>query len=211
MSSLRKFDFKYLDTFTHNLPASSPFLFRPYSNQSILTLTCDGCKVAVENGAAWYSREDMYDRILLWRVPLIALWATTTLPSFGLLSQIFTLTHLIADPIDTVWSLLYKLHLAQRTERWARQYNEGKGGGDVSFVFKSEYTTIQNASDDTANGAEVRSLRARAERINGILNQENSPLLRYFHEVVALIITAYDEWGYGEHATKAMNYGLWVV
>ena len=212
MSSKPKFDFKYLYNFTHNLPASSQFLFRPYSNQSILTLTYEGCKAAVQNHAAYYSREDMYDRVLLWRVPLIALWATTTLPSFGLGPQLFTLLHVIADPIDTVWSLLYKLDLAQRTFRGARDHDEGEDRDKdeedkkVSFVFKSEYTTMENDEEVDEVGLNLR--RAAAEQINEMLDKDDSQLFRYFHEVVALITTAYDEWGYGEHATKAMHYGL---
>jgi hypothetical protein len=209
MSSFHKFDFNYLHKFTHELPATSPFLFRPYSNQSILALTYEGCLASVGNGVTYYSREDMYDRILLWRVPLIALWATTTLPSFGRRSQIFTLVHLIADPIDTVWSLVYKLDLAQRTVRWARKYDiDNDNGRTLSFPSEFEHNVSRNTVNDSANEEEVDSPKARANQINEMLKKENSPLLRYFHEVVALIVTAYDEWGHGEHASMTMHYGL---
>lgn len=99
------FGFEFLWNFTQTLftnNSSSSDLTYPYTNSSVATLTYGGCVSAVGGGAAPYSRQDVYDRVLLWRVPLIALWATATLPALGLHTKVFTLIHLIADPIDTV-------------------------------------------------------------------------------------------------------------
>ena len=56
-NSQQKFDFEYL--------------FRVSQNQ---TVTYDICVEAVGTGVNWYNRQDVYDRVLLWRVPLLALW-----------------------------------------------------------------------------------------------------------------------------------------
>lgn len=198
------FDFGYLYNFTHSDTVLKQYIFRPYANQSILTLTLNGCIAAVGAGISEYDRTDVYDRVLLWRVPLLALWATTTLPSFGLQTQIFTLVHLIADPIDTAWSLFYKLDLAKRTAYWAETRDEELW----PFTFRSESASITRAGMAGGSMIERRADTERRDRINKALQEERTPLLRYFHDVPALIVTAYDEWGNGEQAMKAMNYGL---
>lgn len=207
-NALPKFDFDFLYNYTHSQTIPQSYIVRPYSNQSVLALTYQGCVAAVGSGINYYSRQDVYDRVLLWRVPLIALWATTTLPSFGIHTQIFTLVHLIADPIDTTWSLLYKLDLAKRTAHWARNND----GTISSFIFASESVAIISENHGKASGVstteETSSASARTRLINRVLRQKMSPLPGYFHNIIALIVTAYDEWGYGEQASNAMNYGL---
>ena len=59
----------------------SPSLFHPHDNQTRLCLTYDACVRAVGADNVLYSRRDVYDRVILWRAPLIALVATTTLPA----------------------------------------------------------------------------------------------------------------------------------
>ena len=200
-TSHHKFDFNYLF---------------PFARDGIVTY--ERCVELVGTGVAWYDRKDVYHRVLLWRVPLLALWATTTLPAFGRLTQLFTLVHLIADPIDTIWSLLYKLDLARRTTQWTKE-NDWTAS---SFTFLSEGAQVEEAAAAEEQAAveeedavelhtTSRALTAGQERtalINEMLQRKSSPLLRYFHDVPPLIITAYDEWGYGDHASMAMNYGL---
>ena len=189
-STSQKFDFDYLWTTSHN--------------QTVRYATC---VEVVGTAINWYDRHDVYDRILLWRVPLLALLATTTLPAFGYHTQFFTVFRVIADPIDSIWSLLYKLDLAKRTTRWAK----GNDGTTSSFTFKSENAHVEkHAAESQITSLEVDEERKRTALINVALRGDKSVLRRYFHEVPALIITAYDEWGYGDQAWKAMNYGLYV-
>lgn len=78
------FSFDYLWNLTLDLNKTdphSPSLFHPHDNQTRLCLTYDACVRAVGAANGLYSRRDIYDRVLLWRVPLIALVATTTLPT----------------------------------------------------------------------------------------------------------------------------------
>ena len=96
------FDFDYLYQLTHDPSTRSDYIARPYQNQSILALTFKGCVNAVGNSITYYSRQGVYDRVILWRIPLLALWLTATLPLFRLHTQIFTLLHLVGDPIDSI-------------------------------------------------------------------------------------------------------------
>lgn len=209
--SQHAFDFDYLYyQYMPTLANDSQFLTNPYSNTSIITLTYEGCKVAVGTGTAWNNRQDVYDRVLLWRIPLIALWATTTLPALGQHTKIFTLLHLVADPIDTFWSLFYKLDLAKRNARWARDTDK-----DEKLCPGFTFPDNNKASNGNIEGNPlVRTQTAigdRAQRDRELkkkLEVRDEDILRYYRDVVALIIATYDEWDLGIPASKAINYGL---
>lgn len=194
------FDFEYLYTYMMGLPIDSPYLIHPYAeNRTTPALAYPGCVAAAGGGSAAYSRQDVYDRVLLWRVPLIALWATTTLPALGFHTQFFTLFHLVADPIDSLWSLFYKLDLAKYTA--ARISDEA-----FKFTFAPE------ARDEPADD-DKRLVRVKTTLVEWSPDMQaidyNSPgIQKYFRDVIALIVTAYDEWGYGASAMKAMNDAL---
>lgn len=85
------FSFDYLWNYTNALNETDPrsqSLFHPHGNLTRLCLTYDACVAEVGADNVLYSRRDVYDRVLLWRVPLIALVATTTLPA--LVSMVFS-------------------------------------------------------------------------------------------------------------------------
>lgn len=188
------FDLVYLYELTHNLSLPHEYVVQPYPNKSIWSITYDGCVSTVGNDINYYTRKDVYDRVILWKLPLLALWATTTLPPFSFHTQLFTLMHLIADPIDTTWSLLYKLYLAKRTAHWAKEF-DGPDRRILSFP-----------SNQPVGQADV----AERDKINIMLEDEKRgpSLRRYFQDVPAMIITAYDEWGKGEEALEAFEWGL---
>lgn len=78
------FSFDYLWQFALALNQTNPgssSLYHPHGNQSRICLTYDACISEVGRGHSYYDRRDVYDRVLLWRVPLIALIATATLPA----------------------------------------------------------------------------------------------------------------------------------
>ncbi|MCJ1398986.1 hypothetical protein MMC11_002188 [Xylographa trunciseda] len=98
-------------------------LYHPYDNQSRICLKYDACVTYVGTSYTEYTTQDFWDIISAWRIPLIALIATTPLPALGFSSWIFAIVHMLADPIDTLWSLFYKLSLARRYEEWALDEN----------------------------------------------------------------------------------------
>lgn len=196
------FDFDYLYQFTHDPSTPRDYIIRPYHNQSILALTFKGCVDAVGRSIAPYSRQGVYDRAVLWRVPLLALWLTTTLPPFGKLTQTFTLLHLVGDPIDSIWSLLYRLDLAKRTFRWVQKEDadsEKDADNKKRFIFrflpKSIITPVSEADEGNSN----------SRLINDMRDEDDPELQKYCYGVAALIVTAYDDWGKGREASYAIH------
>lgn len=172
--------------YNYTLPAVDSIAIRPYPDKSAIALPFSLCVAAAGAGWSWYTRHDVYDRVLLWRVPLLALWATTTLPAFALHTKIFTLQHLVADPIDTFKSLFKKLYLAQSNAQWVRELD---GNPDLLIDFTPMDLAI-NTNDIEAD------------------NSADPDILQYHRDVIASIITAYDEWGQGVKAMMALNYAL---
>lgn len=203
------FNFTYLYELARTLNASdpqSPSLYHPGGDLSKLTLTYAACKNAV--GIDWvpYEVHGVYDRLILWRVPLIALIATTTLPALGFWRQVFTIIHLIGDPIDTVWSLLYKLASAEKCSEWARQANKDsiftRGPDNISeddFLVPNPRPTFKRRQSTTLQGARDRLSKANQRRNEGDLD-----MAIYDLDAVALIVNSYEEWHYGSLAKAVL-------
>jgi hypothetical protein len=200
MATWSDFAFDLLYPYMLSLASDDPSIVYPYENRSVPALTLDGCVARVGARPGAYSRQDMYDRVLLWRVPLIALWATTTLPALGLHTKIFTLLHLVADPIDTLWSLFYKLDLAKCTAKWSITADK-RSDKISSFTFRDEAR-----DEDELN--RIRTTMGQWAQDIQVLDFERQGMERYVRDAIAVIITAYDEWGYGAKAFNAMEYAL---
>ncbi|MCJ1384674.1 hypothetical protein MMC17_007792 [Xylographa soralifera] len=124
--STSSFDFGTLWNITkaiYELNPRNDSLYHPYDNQSRICLKYDACVLYAGTSYTEYTTQDFWDIISAWRIPLIALIATTPLPALGFSSWIFAIIHMLADPIDTLWSLFYKLSLARRYEEWALNEN----------------------------------------------------------------------------------------
>ena len=210
------FDLDYLYQLTHDPSTPSDYIARPYQNQSILTLTFKGCVNAVGNTITYYSRQGVYDRVILWRIPLLALWLTATLPPFGLHTQIFTLLHLVGDPIDSIWSLLYRLDLAKRTVRWVQRENADSDKKILfRFIPKSAITPATEVDEENRTcgaSTETNAVTSNSRLIRDVWAEVDPELRRYLprycYGVPALVVTAYDDWGRGWDASEAMYYFL---
>jgi hypothetical protein len=213
------FSFEYLWNQTGTLNATNPrdpFIYHPFDNQSRLTLTYDGCVNYVGTGWKAYSRHDVYDRVILWRVPLIALVATTTLPALGFTSKLFTILHLIGDPIDAFSSLFYKLKLAERLAKWAMDLDK------TTEMEESPIFTFSGHPDDAREGGPEGGggLRRAQTQMQGagkhdkqakqqqLLIDRDKKIKRYFCDVFASIVNAYEEWHLSSEAKRAIESGL---
>lgn len=214
------FSFKYLWDFALALNQTDPesaSLFHPHGNLTRLCLTYGACVAKVGADNVLYTRRDVYDRVLLWRVPLIALVATTTLPTLGYHTQLFTILHLIASPIDTLWSLFYKLDLARRDADWAEENNEDKRFSPfISDTLNSPSNS--NASQGNGQPSSNRSFSSGIRRSQTVLasneaqqtqeqqlRKDDSPVIKTFDlDVIALIVNAYGEWHCGEKAKRTI-------
>ena len=153
--------------------------------------------------------------------PLIALLATTTLPALGLWTQVFTILHVLADPIDSFWSLFYKLDLARRHAQWALSHDESNKS---KFTFNPKLEgQSTGASTDAVDDEEELSgiqpleqhrqtdLKGRKDKQGKEqrLRDANSKLIKdYDIDTIALIVNAYEEWHLGQLAKDAIENGL---
>ena len=204
MAALPSFAFDLLYSYMLNLAGNDTSIIYPYENRTVPALTVDACVLRVGANPGPYSRQDVYDRVLLWRVPLIALWATTTLPALGRRTQIFTLLHLVADPIDTLWSLFYKLDLAKCTAEWSEREDK-----DDLFTFEDEPEDAPvPINDDGYRLTRVKTTLVQWAPDAQELDFAHPGTKVYVREAIASIIAAYDEWGYGASVYKAISYAL---
>ena len=60
-----------------------------------------------------YALEDIYGRVVLWKLPLLQLLTLMQRPPLGRTAGTFVIIHLFGDPIDSIWSLLYKIKMTQ--------------------------------------------------------------------------------------------------
>lgn len=203
------YDTGYLYTYAHNLSTPREFIETPFPNKSIILLGVEGCINAVGNGWGPFDKKDMYDRLFLWRVPLITLWLTALLPAFGFWPKVFTLNHLIASPISSIWSMLSKLGLAQRTVQWAEELEKSSSTHSGDQLDESglnggggEPTTSLPMTTDIESQQLLRSRPQKDEP------QKDDAHAEAFSSACAVIIFAYVELGLGDEAKKAMKYFL---
>lgn len=132
-------------------------------------------------------------------------------------TQIFTVLHLIADPIDTLWSLFYKLDLARRHADWAAERNSdahvsngkvtfarrpgGDNGPGIRFVEGSNVPRHRRQTGFSVNP----SLQ---EQIQKLRKEEDKSVELFDFEVIAGIVNAYQEWHYGDQAKQVLDLGL---
>ena len=140
----------------YDLNPRNESLYHPYDNQSRICLRYDACAAYAGEAYTEYTAQDFWDIISAWRIPLVALIATTPLPAFGFLSWIFAIVHMIADPIDTLWSLFYRLSLARRHEEWALNENRNGifslTGEDPSSGIDTPQTELRSDNSSTSSG-----------------------------------------------------------
>ena len=101
-----------------------------------VSLNHAGC-VAIA-GASWtpYPGADIWVRLTTWKFPLLQLVGLFPRPPLSFSAECFVITHLLGDPIDTIWHLIHKLDLCQsRAEYWREEY-------------RTVFTTLQGDKPD---------------------------------------------------------------
>jgi hypothetical protein len=78
-----------------------------------------GCETLCGDGYQLWPLSDTFLRLVIWVFPLVALIAHFHFAPLGISNMIFIVTHLIGDPIDSIWSLLTRTEVNQRFHRRA--------------------------------------------------------------------------------------------
>ncbi|KAF8249218.1 hypothetical protein K440DRAFT_677656 [Wilcoxina mikolae CBS 423.85] len=92
--------------------------FNTFKGKDMKNISLDDCRHEC-TGFERYEMVDVLERISLWIVPLIVLVGNFQVPPFGSLNTIYSVIHLLGDPIDSICSLLTKLEVSKRLHaRW---------------------------------------------------------------------------------------------
>ncbi|KAF8543174.1 hypothetical protein BDD12DRAFT_726849 [Trichophaea hybrida] len=109
-----------------------------------------------------YETVDVFQRISLWIVPLIVLVGNFQVAPLGSLNTIFSVIHLLGDPIDSMCSLLTKLEVSKRLHaRWISLSTMGNSANDHGCIELEELvkgTVLQITPEQARDLATVNSI-----------------------------------------------------
>ncbi|KAI9805301.1 MAG: hypothetical protein M1833_005754 [Piccolia ochrophora] len=174
------FDFAKLWDIAKNIKKANPDderLFFPIGpdglpDRSRTLLTKAACISSNTKGDnfAYYKVSETLDFVLLWKVPLIQLLAQMQRPPLGFGAGLFTMTHLIGDPIDTIWSLSFKLwRCTCQANDWIRL--QGEEDWEI-------FTLIVTSYDEWGEGDRVQTLLSKAlKEAEGQDGNDERPIL----------------------------------
>ncbi|KAL8783065.1 MAG: hypothetical protein Q9195_009496 [Heterodermia aff. obscurata] len=91
-------------------------------------LTLNGCEQLCGSGTGWYS--DSGSRLVTWLLPIILLISNMQFQPIRGIQRFLLIPHLLGDPIDSIWSLLTKVH------RWS-QFSTAQSLTKEGIVTKS--------------------------------------------------------------------------
>ena len=158
------FNFTALDNLARQIALHCPGSRHLYSiSPAILTVeTCQLVTGQTNTANSWqrYAGPDIWARIATYKLPLVQLIFQFVRPPLGADVDVFVLTHLIGDPIDTVSSLMYILgRCTQRAKRFQATTNE-----DEKEVFEGprcthwKAFTIIAVSADECNRSDIADM-----------------------------------------------------
>jgi len=112
-------------------------------------------------GSIWkdwtpYPISDVWNRIVVWKLPLLQLLSQFPRPPLGPSVETGVMLHLLGDPIDSVSCILLTLAMCQRRAKDARDLcrRAGRGKGQVFYDQRSKGLAIIMVSYDECGASE---------------------------------------------------------
>ena len=102
------------------LPTSDIF----FPGTTLLTdATCHKVSGTTPSIGSWtmYPKEDIWTRIVTWKLPLFQLVAQFPRPPLGLAVESLTIVHLLGDPVDSMMSMLVTLAMCRSRAALAKK------------------------------------------------------------------------------------------
>ncbi|TID22167.1 hypothetical protein E2P81_ATG11276 [Venturia nashicola] len=112
--------------------------------------TAESCRDFVADSWNPYSGLDIWTRIEVWKIPLVLLLIQFSRPPLALHAQLFTLFHLVGDPMNTIASLLYTLAACQERAVSLRPADKTK------WPISRRYALILQSYDECGNRGSVK-------------------------------------------------------
>ncbi|KAI9766170.1 MAG: hypothetical protein M1840_006737 [Geoglossum simile] len=112
-------------------------------NLSHPLLTLSGCESTCGDGYELWEWDDTLLRITMWILPAIVLLVHFNFAPLGVANIFAVITHIVGDPLDTLWSMMTRQEVNRRLYECARKYSDGSDGSEPKHI-----ATIWSAYDE---------------------------------------------------------------
>lgn len=135
---------QYLNTTNYDdkrqyFPWDRTHSYRLKLSQPLLSLF--GCESLCNDGFELWPADDIVLRVVMWVLPACVLLVHFHFAPLGVGNNIAVITHLLGDPLDTLWSMMTRQEVNRRLHRRANRYREL--GSDFKHV-----ATVWSAYDE---------------------------------------------------------------
>lgn len=109
--------------------------YRLNLSQPLLTLF--GCESLCNDGYELWPADDTLLRVVTWVLPACVLLVHFHFAPLGLGNQFAVITHLLGDPLDTLWSMMTRQEVNRRFYRRAKSYSDRNDFKHVATVWSA--------------------------------------------------------------------------
>jgi hypothetical protein len=85
------------------------------NKNSTIVLTLTGCRQKCGESWAAFPWEESIQKLSTWLIPVLLLLGTLHFPPLPALYNVFSVVHVLGDPIDAIWSMLTKREVTCRS------------------------------------------------------------------------------------------------
>lgn len=154
---------------------------RIWSDDDNIALNLQGCMAAC--GSEHHFYRDLGPRFTKWLIPIIILVGNIHFAPLSTWYSLWTILHLLGDPIDSMWSLLTKMEVLRRSYLVAEQYRRHDGEDEHSVRDRATLIAAEDELDGdlTSEQAEqcaqaLRGLQGDHERLDIACSEAASEL-----------------------------------
>ncbi|KAG4430314.1 hypothetical protein IFR05_014204 [Cadophora sp. M221] len=105
---------------TLNPNDGSKFWDQPVPNTP-LSITNEFCNSQCGEKFSWYPNNEIASRLVVWLIPVLVLMGNLHMPSLSAKYKLFSLLHMLGDPVDTLLSLQHTLAIRHAAYIWAQR------------------------------------------------------------------------------------------
>ena len=167
------------------------------ANVSEPILTLYGCEKLCGLGTGWYS--DSGPRLVGWLLPIFLLISNMQFPRIRK-GRFFLVLHLLGDPIDSTWSLLYKIDNWRQCYARAREkLDDDATKGDIESLamIYAALIEVENASYHQLAHTDIENMMLITTTANELARQRTNEIMRtgfavamYMFQVVSDFVPA---------------------
>jgi hypothetical protein len=97
------------------------------NKSSTIVLTLTGCRQKCGESWAAFPWDESIQKLSTWLIPVLLLLGTLHFPPLPALYNVFSVVHVLGDPIDAIWSMLTKREGARRSLAFTQRTHHKRG------------------------------------------------------------------------------------